>query len=243
MPQLPKKFIEYLKSIEAKRPKTVIEHILKYGYITSEELKEKYGYNHPPRAVRDVRELGVPIITYRVEGSDGRIIAAYKFGDPKIKSFSKHLGRTALSKNLKEKLMKKHGSICFIYQETLPERDLQIDHRIPFEVAGDQNDGEQNPDDFMLLSGSANRAKSWSCEHCDNWKMKKEKDICVRCYWANPEEYDHIALKELRRVDLMWQDDEIQDYERLKNSVSSEESIQGIIKDILKRALSKNNDM
>jgi len=28
---------------------------------------------------------------------------------------------------------------------------------------------ELNPDDFMLLSGSANRAKSWFCEHCENW--------------------------------------------------------------------------
>ena len=47
------------------------------------------GYNHPPRAIRDVRELGIPIITYRVTDSTGRSIAAYKFGNPDdVKSVS-----------------------------------------------------------------------------------------------------------------------------------------------------------
>ena len=46
---LPDDFVERCKSVTAKRPRTVIDHILQYGYITTEELKEKYGYNHPPR--------------------------------------------------------------------------------------------------------------------------------------------------------------------------------------------------
>jgi hypothetical protein len=78
----PKEFMELLESVEAKRPRTVIQHIIKHGHITSQELKDTYGYNHPPRAVRDVRERGIPIETYRIEGTDGRKIAAYRFGDP-----------------------------------------------------------------------------------------------------------------------------------------------------------------
>lgn len=78
MTEYPKEFLELLESVTAKRPRTVIQHILKNGYITSEELKDVYGYNHPPRAVRDVREYGIPLVTYRVQGSDGRKIAAYK---------------------------------------------------------------------------------------------------------------------------------------------------------------------
>ena len=54
----------------------------------------------------------------------------------------------------------------------MEEKDLQIDHRVPDEIAGD-TDVEPNPDDFMLLSTSANRAKSWSCEHCENWNNEK----------------------------------------------------------------------
>ena len=47
---LPREFVKKCKAVMAKRPRTVIDHILKHGYITTEELKEKYGYNHPPRA-------------------------------------------------------------------------------------------------------------------------------------------------------------------------------------------------
>ena len=62
MKKLPKSFLSKLNSIEAKRPKTVIQHILKHGYITTEELETLYGYQHPPRAARDVRELGIPFL-------------------------------------------------------------------------------------------------------------------------------------------------------------------------------------
>jgi hypothetical protein len=59
-PKYPKEFLELCASVTGKRPKTVIDHILKHGHITTEELKNKYGYDHPPRAARDVRELGIP---------------------------------------------------------------------------------------------------------------------------------------------------------------------------------------
>lgn len=68
MLDLPQTFIDLCQSVTAKRPKTVINHILEYGFITTEELKVRYGYNHPPRAVRDVREHGIAIETFRVDG-------------------------------------------------------------------------------------------------------------------------------------------------------------------------------
>jgi len=55
-PPVPPELLEYISKITAKRPRTVLDHILKYGYITTEELTQKYGYSHPPRAARDVRE-------------------------------------------------------------------------------------------------------------------------------------------------------------------------------------------
>ena len=51
---------------------TVIDHILRHGFITTQDLKDNYGYNHPPRAVRDVKEHGIPTEMFRVKGSDGR---------------------------------------------------------------------------------------------------------------------------------------------------------------------------
>jgi hypothetical protein len=77
-----KKIRRLLAAITNKRARIVIEHILEHGFITTEDLEKKYGYNHPPRAARDVREAGIPLETYRVQSSDGRSIAAYKFGNP-----------------------------------------------------------------------------------------------------------------------------------------------------------------
>lgn len=159
MTEYPKEFLDLLESVTAKRPRTVIQHILKNGYITSEELKDVYGYNHPPRAVRDVREYGIPLVTYRVQGSDGRKIAAYKFGDPHEaqNALSKTAGRTVLSKALKQALIEKYGARCFIYLEEMDESKLQVDHRVPYEIGGEHD--EKDIDYFMLLSPSANRSK------------------------------------------------------------------------------------
>jgi len=238
MPKLSKEFIDLCHSVTAKRPKTVIDHILKHGSITTEELKEKYGYNHPPRAARDVREHGIPLETFRVTGSDGREIAAYRFGDVSLQRFKKLSGRTGLSKKIKDALVAKYGCKCFIYLEEVDERELQIDHRVPYEVGGDGEGAELAPEDFMLLSGSANRAKSWSCEHCENWNNTKDRTICLTCYWAYPENYSHIATRQIRRIDLVWQGKEIDIYEKLKAEAHSlEKEIPSFVKEILEREI------
>lgn len=242
MPKLSKDFLKLCRAVIAKRPKTVIDHIIRYGQITTEEIKEKYGYNHPPRAVRDVREHGIPIETFRVTGSDGRNIAAYRFGDPDKARFKKLSGRTALSKKIKKALLEQYGCRCFIYLEEVEERHLQIDHRVPFEIEGDRVSGELNPDDFMLLSGSANRAKSWSCEHCENWISIKKRTICSDCYWAYPENYAHIAMRQVRRVDILWYADEIEQYELLKEKAASyEKDTPEFIKEIIHNELKRNS--
>jgi predicted DNA-binding protein len=238
----PKEFLDLCKSVTAKRSKTVIDHILKNGHITTEELKEKYGYNHPPRAARDVREHGIPLETFRVTGSNGRKIAAYRFGDVSKKRFRKLSGRTGLSKKIKEFLIEKYSCKCFIYLEEMDENELQIDHRIPYEVGGDSESIEQNPDDFMLLSGSANRAKSWSCEHCENWQIMKKKEICLSCYWAYPEDYFHIAMRQIRRLDLLWQGNEVEQYERLKTDAKeSGQTIPEFVKELIEKAIVGKN--
>jgi len=228
-------FLDLLKSVTAKRPKTVIDHILKHGFVTTEDLKNKYGYNHPPRAIRDVKEYGIPIEMYRVNGSDGRKIAAYKFGEFNVESINKISGRTALSKKIKEELIALHGAKCFIYNEAMGEENLQIDHRVPFEAGGDSA-GEQESGNYMLLSPSANRLKSWSCEKCDNWNREKNAEVCLSCYWAYPENYSHIAMKQVRRLDIIWQGEEVSVYEALKRQAQNESrEIQEIIKELLEK--------
>jgi hypothetical protein len=227
----PKTFLNLLNSVEAKRPRTVIQHILLHGFITSQELKDMYGYNHPPRAIRDVREHGIPIVTYRTKGTDGRSIAAYKFGNPTDakKIPAKSAGRTVLSKTLKQALIEKYGSKCFVYLEPMDEKLLQVDHRIPYEIVGEKT--KRTLEQYMLLSPSANRAKSWTCEHCENWK-RKEPAFCVKCFWASPEDYEHIAGTQQRIISIVFTGNEIEDYKRLIE-VSGIEEAQRIIKGLI----------
>ncbi len=232
----PEEFLALCASITAKRPRTVIEHILQHGQITTEELKNTYGYNHPPRAARDVKENGIPIERITVTGSDGRKIAAYRFGDPTKVKVRRFDGRTGLSKQIKDALIAKYGCRCFIYLEEMPEPALQMDHRVPFEVAGESE--TMSPEDFMLLCGSANRAKNWSCEHCENWSNAKSREVCLSCYWASPENHTHVAMQQLRRVDLIWQGVETAQYEQIKaDAAEAGLAIPEFVKDVLRNAL------
>ncbi|MBO7540968.1 MAG: HNH endonuclease [Bacteroidales bacterium] len=231
MKKYSKKILEKLNAVTAKRPRIVIQHILKHGYVTTEEIENLYGYKHPPRAVRDVREQGIPIEKYSVKSSEGRSIAAYKFGDlTRIgDNTSKVKGRTTLSKALKAALIEKYGAKCFIYAQPMEERFLQVDHRIPYEISGEQGDDVEH---YMLLSPSANRAKSWTCEHCPNWEQK-DAIFCVGCFWASPESYTHISGKEQRQITIIFTGDEIKDYNKLIELVGenkAEETIKEIIK-------------
>ena len=124
--EIPQEFLERLKAVTAKRPRTVIEHILKHGFINTEELKSKYGYNHPPRAARDVREQGIPVETFTVIGSDGRKIAAYRLGDPSVVRRGFIGGRRAFPKAFKVALVNASGSHCHICYQKHEERYLQF---------------------------------------------------------------------------------------------------------------------
>jgi len=184
--------------------------------VTTEELRSHYGYNHPPRAARDVRDQGIPLVTVRVKGPDGRSIAAYKFGHPDAVQAGRLGGRRVFAKGLKEKLYRNSRGKCSICLQHYDERYLQVDHRVPYEVAGEAIAKGRRAVDFMLLRGSCNRAKSWSCEHCPNWKEAKSVPICASCYWADPDSYRHVALREERRLDIVWSGLEVGTYERLK---------------------------
>ena len=234
--KLSKDTLKKLNAITDKRPSIVIQHIINHGYVTTEELASIYGYEHAPRAARDVRERGVNLETYRVKSSDGRTIAAYKFGNPIFidNKISKVGGRTALSQALKKAIVNKYGAICFVYLQPMEERLLQVDHRIPYEIGGEQKD---DIDCYMLLSPSANRAKSWTCEHCPNW-TRKDITFCKSCFWAYPENYTHIAGREERQIIITFTDNEIEDYNRLIDLVGLNQA-ERTIKELVSRFIDR----
>ncbi|WP_312437306.1 hypothetical protein [Achromobacter sp.] len=228
------KLLEAAQKVTAGRAKVVIDHIIKYGYITTEDLKTTYGYNHPPRAAGDVRDQGIPLDTFKVRGSDGRAIGAYRFGDPSKIEDGKLGGRKILPKQLKKVLIEQYGARCAISREAYNETHLQIDHRIPYRISGDEGT-DRNPADFMLLSGSAQRQKSWTCEHCQNFLADKNLATCQTCYWAFPENYKHTAMRQERRIDVTFIDHEVNAYQKLEdraklNGSSIQEEIKKLIK-------------
>ena len=73
---------------------------------------------------------------------------------------------------------------------------------------------------FMLLSPSANRDKSWTCEHCENW-IKKDINMCKECYYAYPENYSHIAGKLEKRLSMTFNNKDMPLYYELHNQAST----------------------
>lgn len=229
---------ELLKSaqkVTAHRAKVVIDHIIKHGFISTEDLKETYGYNHPPRAAGDVRDQGIPLETFKVTGRDGRRIGAYRFGDPSQIEGGKLGGRKVLPKLLKKKLVETFGARCAITSEQYDESHLQIDHRVPYRISGDADGTERDAADFMLLSGAAQRQKSWACEQCPNFVTHKKLTYCKSCYWAYPEQFTHVALKEERRVDLTFSGVNVNIFKKLEErALKNKSTVQDEIMKLLK---------
>lgn len=192
------------------------------------------GYDHAPRAARDVRELGIPLETFQVKNSEGKYIAGYKFGDLSNINASKSRGRTTFSKKSKEELYDLCEEKCQICNQNFEIRYLQVDHKIPYELGGDTYEEIRNVKDYLLLCGSCNRAKSWSCEHCENWLYQKKPDLCLSCYWGNPSEYTHIEMNDFRRVGISWEGKETRVFEILSNEAKENgKTASELIKNIL----------
>lgn len=214
-PTFDKTILDKAAAIRGKRARIVVEAILRSGFVTTEALKN-IGYNHPPRAIKDVTDQGLPLVRSWVKGTDGRRMASYTFGDPRRIRDDRLDGRLVSSKQFKDALIKASGGRCAICAARLDNRYLQVDHRVPYEVAG--NSALNDEGGFMPLCGSCNRAKSWSCEHCQNWQEAKDVGVCKACYWASPGEYSHVAQEPVRRLDVIWQVAEVAEYEAAKRA-------------------------
>ena len=215
----------------------VLDCLLRDGSVTTETLKQFY--DHPPRAIRDLREAGVPLETSRQRDSRGRSMAVYRLGDLAKIEQNKLGGRLVFSKAFKQELIARYGSRCATCNQAFQDRYLQIDHRVPYGVAGDNLSKSPRLQEFMLLCGTCNRRKSWSCETCPNW-VRKDPDICSTCYWASPdtEEYAHVATLPMRRLDVTWSGDDVRVYDRLRMLAKRNRvDVQIAAKELLAKAL------
>jgi hypothetical protein len=239
--KLSKTALKALEAVTGKRARIVVDHILKHGSITTDVLKEKYGYDHPPRAIKDVSDQGIPLVRTFVQKKDGKRMAEYRFGDLSHITAGRIGGRANFSKAFRESLVAEHGNRCCLCNAPLEARYLQIDHRIPYAVAGDGISTTLKVKDYMLVCGSCNRAKSWSCEHCPNGLGGKDARVCATCYWANPLKYSHIAMLDIRRLDLTWTGTEVSDFDAAKTKAGTEGgAMPKFVKEAVRRAVRGN---
>lgn len=225
-------YIKLVTEVCSARAVYVINYILENGSISSEDIRNK-GYVHGARAVGDVRDNGIPLIKNNTKSTDNRTIAEYTFGLAKDIKKHKFGGRINFPKKLKGQLLDRDGLICSISQQPLAEGELTIDHRVPYYLSGDIQ-GDRNPEDFMLLSKSMQRAKSWDCEHCLNLRNEFDIEVCKTCYWAYPENYTHVAMKKMRSINITWEGVEVSEYDQMESSCKeSGKTVQDYLKAIV----------
>jgi hypothetical protein len=215
-----KEMRERISRVTNQRARRLLELIVEHGEVTTEELTKQYGYNHPPRAKKDAMDLGFPILSHTVRSKDGtRSISAYSL-DLSATVVDGRTGRRPITKAFRGELLEIAEGRCAICGGTFPDRALQVDHRIPYAIAGEVDD--HRVVDFQMLCASCNRSKSWTCEReCPNWR-ERFPAVCATCIWASPESYKHIATQKRRQVTLTWDGPDIANFDSIQVAAQAE---------------------
>lgn len=194
MPTYSAEFIEWAQAQPmSARARKALEFMLEHGSVTTGDLKAA-GYDHPPRAVRDVKDAGI-VVESKLVNVDGVRMSRYTLVDSIGEGF---LQRRPISNRFRDALFDAHDHHCAVCGGVFITRMLQADHRVPFAIGGDPEPELQH---YMPLCGSDNRAKSMSCENCPNWHVR-DVTTCQTCYWHDPDNYDHVATVDERRLSI-----------------------------------------
>lgn len=151
----------YVAKVATGRAVKAIIAMLKNGSVTTEELNAM-GYDHPPRAIGDVKDNGIPVVTKMEVNALGRRMARYFLGTAKDIRDGQ-TGRTNFSKKFRQAVFAAYGARDAVTGATHEPRSLQIDHRIPYRIAGDAGLSTDDVSAYMLLDAKSQRQKSFSC--------------------------------------------------------------------------------
>lgn len=210
--------IQMLRALPmSKRARAALNIMLERGAVTTKVLQEEYGLDHPPRAIRDLKDAGVLVGSRRVKES-GKTISEYFLEDLSAPNRG-GAPRNPIRKVDKDRIIAEFDGKCAVCG-TRANR-LQLDHRIPFAIAGDPP--EWTSEAAMPLCPSDNRAKSWACEHCANW-VNRDPNVCLGCMWCHPENYDHISMLPERRLVVTAHDETEVETLRWLEDLANEES-------------------
>lgn len=217
-PKVKAKAEQYLSAKPNSRAAKAIREMLSRGVVTTDDLAA-LGYNHPPRAIQDVKDATLPVIQKIVLRQDGKRMASYRFptASEAVAGRAFGGGRLNITPAFRRELMQHYGEADTITGAKLPRIMLTVDHRVPFQVGGDAGLESGDVTQFMLLDRSMQRVKAWACQHCPNvTEGLLNPEICKRCFWAFPESYDHVATQSIRRTDVVWQGDDVPLHDRLR---------------------------
>lgn len=210
----------YLQEKGGSRGAKALRAILERGYVTTGDMKA-LGYDHPPRALADLRDHGIPLEKEMVRNADGKRMASYRLGTS-ASIRTGQVGRTNFTKKFRNALFERYGEIDCITRAAHSCGALQIDHRIPYRIGGDAGLKTNDVDAYMLLDAKSQRLKSWACENCANYSDLKDPLVCKACFWAYPEQYEHVAMEQQRRTDVVWQgDDDVATHDKLVRKAKS----------------------
>lgn len=200
------------------RARKAVEFILEHGSVTTDDI-QAMGQGHPPRTIADIRDAGIKTAKTMVV-VNGRRRGQYTLASDT--SGENQADRKVIPKRFRDALFTEHDYRCAVCNGTFTSRELQADHRVPFRIAGDADDWELA--DWQPLCAADNRAKSWSCEHCENW-TKRDPAMCKTCFWCYPEgAYRHVAGEPIRRIDVSWTGNaEVQTYDRMAKAARREQ--------------------
>lgn len=213
-----------------KRGRALFEYLVKHGEISTEEIRKHLKEKHPPSAVRDLRDRGVAVKRVMRNG-----VGVYSL-DPEGSLREGLVGRKGFSKDFKQRLIDRYGSHCLLCGQEFESRFLQPDHRVPQRVGGDEEDAERNLDNYMPVCRSCNRSKSFECERCPNWN-EQSRDVCISCFWARPDSYEHVAKRVEKRSIVVWTGAEDLAVHEALTKVNPHRSVVENIKDVLRSAL------
>lgn len=184
----------YLTGLEmSKRARAALDIMIAEGAVTTLELRERHGLEHAPRAIRDLKDAGAAVTSNMVT-IDGKRMSRYQLEDIMAPG-SGSSPRNPITKVDRDRIIAEFDGRCAVCGSEFAR--LQLDHRVPFAIAGDPE--RWSAETGMPLCASDNRAKSWACEHCSNW-VKKDPAMCAACMWCRPENYEHIAGESARRL-------------------------------------------
>lgn len=64
--------------------------------------------------------------------------------------------------------------------------------------------------------------------------------ICQKCYWSSLLNYEHVAMRDIRRLAMVWQDNEVHQYDEVKRIADdAEKDMPSFVKELLRKTIRK----